>query len=61
MRPAPSVFITGIVGQLISLPMGKLLQILPTRQFKTLNYVWSFNPGPFNIKVGSFSIKLFGR
>jgi hypothetical protein len=54
MAPAPSVFITGIVGQLISLPMGKLLQILPTRQFKTLNYVWSFNPGPFNIKVGSF-------
>ncbi|KAJ7811984.1 OPT oligopeptide transporter protein-domain-containing protein, partial [Mycena leptocephala] len=48
---APSVFITGIVGQLISLPMGKSLQwILPTRQFKTLNYVWSFNPGPFNIK-----------
>ncbi|KAJ7462813.1 glutathione transporter [Mycena galericulata] len=48
---APSVFITGIVGQLISLPMGKFLQwILPSTQFKTFNYVWSFNPGPFNIK-----------
>ncbi|KAJ7784098.1 OPT oligopeptide transporter protein-domain-containing protein [Mycena metata] len=48
---APSVFITGIVGQLISLPMGKFLEwVLPTRQFKTMNYVWSFNPGPFNIK-----------
>ncbi|KAJ7823560.1 OPT oligopeptide transporter protein-domain-containing protein [Mycena olivaceomarginata] len=48
---APSVFITGIVGQLISLPLGKLLEwVLPTRQFKTFNYVWSFNPGPFNIK-----------
>jgi hypothetical protein len=50
---APSVFITSIVGQLISLPMGKFLEwVLPSRQFKTLNYVWSFNPGPFNIKVG---------
>ncbi|KAJ7042685.1 OPT oligopeptide transporter [Mycena alexandri] len=48
---APSVFVTSIVGQLISLPMGKLLEwILPERQFKTFNYVWSFNPGPFNIK-----------
>ncbi|KAJ6501623.1 OPT oligopeptide transporter [Mycena vitilis] len=48
---APSVFITGIVGQLISLPMGKFLGwVLPTKQFKTFNYVWSLNPGPFNIK-----------
>ncbi|KAJ7102359.1 OPT oligopeptide transporter protein-domain-containing protein [Mycena belliarum] len=48
---APSVFITGIVGQLISLPMGKFLGwVLPETQFKTLGYVWSFNPGPFNIK-----------
>ncbi|KAK7064599.1 OPT oligopeptide transporter [Favolaschia claudopus] len=48
---APSVFITGIVGQLISLPAGKLLEwILPTTRFKTFNHVWSLNPGPFNIK-----------
>ncbi|KAK7055245.1 OPT oligopeptide transporter protein-domain-containing protein [Favolaschia claudopus] len=48
---APSVFITGIVGQLISLPLGKMLEwVLPTKQFKTRGYVWSFNPGPFNIK-----------
>ncbi|KAJ7639537.1 OPT oligopeptide transporter protein-domain-containing protein [Roridomyces roridus] len=48
---APSVFITSIVAQLISLPMGKFLEwTLPSRQFKTLNYVWSLNPGPFNIK-----------
>ncbi|KAJ7727926.1 OPT oligopeptide transporter protein-domain-containing protein [Mycena metata] len=48
---APSVFITAIVGQLVSLPAGKFLEwVLPTRQFKTLGYVWSFNPGPFNIK-----------
>ncbi|KAJ7102653.1 OPT oligopeptide transporter protein-domain-containing protein [Mycena crocata] len=48
---APSVFITGIVGQLVSLPMGKFLEwVLPSTQFKTLGRVWSFNPGPFNIK-----------
>ncbi|KAJ7194594.1 OPT oligopeptide transporter [Mycena pura] len=48
---APSVFITGIVGQLVSLPMGKFLEwVLPSKQFKTYGYVWSFNPGPFNIK-----------
>ncbi|KAJ6626902.1 OPT oligopeptide transporter protein-domain-containing protein [Mycena sp. CBHHK59/15] len=48
---APSVFVTGIVGQLISLPMGKFLEwVLPTMQFRTFGYVWSFNPGPFNIK-----------
>ncbi|KAJ7693632.1 glutathione transporter [Mycena rosella] len=48
---APSVFITGIIGQLISLPMGKFLEwALPSTQFKTFNYVWSLNPGPFNIK-----------
>ncbi|KAJ7179590.1 OPT oligopeptide transporter [Mycena filopes] len=48
---APSVFITGIVGQLVSLPAGKFLEwVLPTRQFTTRGYVWSLNPGPFNIK-----------
>ncbi|KAJ7462034.1 OPT oligopeptide transporter [Mycena latifolia] len=48
---APSVFVTGIVGQLISLPMGKFLGwILPETQFKTFGYIWSLNPGPFNIK-----------
>ncbi|KAF8898456.1 OPT oligopeptide transporter [Infundibulicybe gibba] len=47
----PSVFITGIVVQLISLPMGKGLErILPTTRFRTFGYVWSLNPGPFSIK-----------
>lgn len=27
-----------------------LARILPTTRFRTLGYVWSFNPGPFNIK-----------
>ncbi|KAF7310558.1 OPT oligopeptide transporter [Mycena chlorophos] len=48
---APSVFITGIVGLLISFPLGKFMAwVLPTTRFKTFGYVWSFNPGPFNIK-----------
>src|SRR5580698_2838334 len=47
----PSVFITGIVAQLTALPLGKGLQyILPTTRFNTFGYVWSLNPGPFNIK-----------
>lgn len=32
--------------------MGKFLEwVLPSTQFKTFGYVWSFNPGPFNIKA----------
>jgi OPT family oligopeptide transporter len=47
----PSVFITGVVTQLTALPLGRLFEwALPTRRFNTFGYVWSFNPGPFNIK-----------
>ncbi|KAF8632564.1 hypothetical protein AX15_001774 [Amanita polypyramis BW_CC] len=47
----PSVLITGIVTQLVSLPVGKALEkILPTKKFNTFGYEWSFNPGPFTIK-----------
>ena len=47
----PSVLITGIVVQLVSLPLGKGLEhALPTRKFNTFGYVWSLNPGPFSIK-----------
>lgn len=47
----PSVFITGIVVQLITLPIGRLFErILPSRQFNTFGYVWSLSPGPFTIK-----------
>jgi OPT family oligopeptide transporter len=47
----PTVYVTGMVVQLLSLPMGKGLEIiLPTNKFKTFGYVWSFNPGPFSIK-----------
>ncbi|KAG6817630.1 hypothetical protein H0H87_006258 [Tephrocybe sp. NHM501043] len=47
----PTVFVTGVVAQLISLPMGKFLEYaLPKTRFNTFGYVWSFNPGPFSIK-----------
>ena len=32
-------------------PAGKFLEkVLPTRQFTTLGYTWSLNPGKFNMK-----------
>jgi OPT family oligopeptide transporter len=47
----PSIIITGITAQLTSLPLGKALEkILPKSRFRTFGYVWSLNPGPFNIK-----------
>lgn len=51
MLADPSTFITGLVVQLIVLPMGRALEIiLPKRKFNTFGFVWSLNPGPFNIK-----------
>ncbi len=45
------MYITGLVIQLVVLPMGKFMErVLPTRQFSTFGFVWSLNPGPFNIK-----------
>ncbi|KAG7098938.1 hypothetical protein E1B28_000828 [Marasmius oreades] len=47
----PSVYISSVVVQLITLPLGKLFEhVLPTIQFNTFGYRWSLNPGPFNIK-----------
>jgi OPT family oligopeptide transporter len=47
----PSVTLSGITIQLAALPLGKALErLLPTTRFNTLGYVWSLNPGPFNIK-----------
>lgn len=49
--PDPSIYISGIVVQLVTLPFGKLLErILPTHRFNTFGYRWSLNPGPFTIK-----------
>ncbi|KAL1756184.1 OPT oligopeptide transporter protein-domain-containing protein [Schizophyllum commune] len=57
----PNLYITGIVVQLLTLPLGKALQyILPTYIFKYLskprlacgvsNWRFTLNPGPFTIK-----------
>jgi len=47
----PSIFITGIVVQLVCLPFGRgITAILPTKRFNTFGYIWSLNPGPFSIK-----------
>jgi hypothetical protein len=47
----PNVLITSIIAQLTALPLGKALgYVLPTTRFNTFGYVWSLNPGPFNIK-----------
>ncbi|KAL5518599.1 hypothetical protein ACEPAH_282 [Sanghuangporus vaninii] len=47
----PTVYVSGIVAQLVALPCGKFLErVLPSTRFRTFGYVWSFNPGPFNIK-----------
>jgi len=47
----PSVQISALVAQLVSLPLGKLLErTLPARKFTTLGFRWSLNPGPWNIK-----------
>ena len=36
---------------LVCFPFGLgLARILPTKRFRTFGYVWSLNPGPFNIK-----------
>ena len=37
--------------QLLALPIGRFLEwALPTTRFRTFGYVWTLNPGPFNIK-----------
>jgi OPT family small oligopeptide transporter len=47
----PSVSITTYVVQLVAYPIGRGWDmIMPTKQFKTFGYKWSFNPHPFNQK-----------
>ncbi|KAJ3008920.1 hypothetical protein HKX48_008269, partial [Thoreauomyces humboldtii] len=46
-----SVIIPATIITLISYPCGRFMAaVLPTHQFKTGSYVWSLNPGPFNMK-----------
>ena len=47
----PSIFVSGVVVQLLSLPIGRFFEwALPTTRFNTFGYVWTLNPGPFNAK-----------
>ncbi|KAF9817514.1 hypothetical protein IEO21_03365 [Rhodonia placenta] len=47
----PSLVISPLVVQLIALPLGKGMEwLLPRTRINTFGYVWSLNPGPFNIK-----------
>jgi hypothetical protein len=47
----PTVYIGSLVIQLLALPLGKAMEkLLPKTRFNTFGYVWSLNPGPFNIK-----------
>ncbi|KAI0793278.1 OPT oligopeptide transporter [Abortiporus biennis] len=47
----PSSAITNVMVQLLALPAGRFLAwALPTTRFNTFGYIWSLNPGPFNIK-----------
>lgn len=47
----PSVFISIVVIQTVSYPVGvALARWLPTKTFTTFGQRWSFNPGPFSIK-----------
>ncbi|KAJ2850960.1 hypothetical protein IWW36_001484 [Coemansia brasiliensis] len=46
-----SIVLGGFVVQLVSFPLGYLMAlILPRRQLNTFGFVWTLNPGPFNIK-----------
>jgi len=47
----PGAMVTCNAAKLLAFPAGKFLEaILPTRQFTTLGYTWSLNPGKFSIK-----------
>ncbi|RFU29829.1 hypothetical protein B7463_g6494, partial [Scytalidium lignicola] len=47
----PSINIYVYVVQLLAYPIGVgMAKTLPTHQFNTFGYRWSFNPGPFNFK-----------
>ena len=48
---SPGIELLVNVAQMLAFPAGKLLEvILPSRQFTTFGYTWSFNPGKFNLK-----------
>jgi len=45
------IAVNGIVISLISYPMGKFMdRVLPATNYDWFGYVWTMNPGPFNVK-----------
>jgi hypothetical protein len=42
---------SSVAIQLLCLPVGRFFAwVLPTTKFNTSGYVWTLNPGPFNVK-----------
>ncbi|KAF7372951.1 OPT-domain-containing protein [Mycena sanguinolenta] len=46
----PAIGVGPTVAQILAVPLGKLMELLPTTEFVTFGYAWSLNPGPFNPK-----------
>ncbi|KAF7375383.1 OPT-domain-containing protein [Mycena sanguinolenta] len=46
----PAIGVGSNVAQILAVPLGKLMELLPTTEFETFGYTWSLNPGPFNPK-----------
>ncbi|KAJ6616612.1 OPT-domain-containing protein [Mycena sp. CBHHK59/15] len=46
----PGITVGSNVAQVLAYPCAKLMEFLPTTQYKIFGYTWSLNPGPFNPK-----------
>ncbi|KAJ6496043.1 OPT-domain-containing protein [Mycena sanguinolenta] len=46
----PTIQVGSNVAQILAVPLAKLMELLPSTEFATFGYAWSFNPGPFNPK-----------
>ncbi|KAJ7032867.1 OPT-domain-containing protein [Mycena alexandri] len=46
----PGIGVGSNVAQILAVPVGKLMELLPTTEFDTFGFTWSLNPGPFNPK-----------
>ncbi|KAF7346900.1 OPT-domain-containing protein [Mycena venus] len=47
----PGIGVGPNVAQVLAYPAAKFLEFLPTRQFTTLGYTWSFNPTPYTNSI----------
>ena len=54
---APSIGLGALIAQIIAWPLGHgWAKVMPKRQYNTLGWKWSLNPGPFNIKEHSIIV-----